>query len=81
MAKRVRSLYTWSGRPGEESLEQTGWISEAKLRAWEYRIEPDRWWEFAAGPFRDRVREWRTARPDLQVPERLFVGDFETGSN
>ena len=80
MAKRVRRLYTWRGQPGEELLERAGWISEAKLRAWEYRMDVDRWWDYASGSFQDRVRVWRTDRPDLRVPERLLVGDFEISS-
>ncbi|HVS30986.1 MAG TPA: hypothetical protein VMS98_05980 [Thermoanaerobaculia bacterium] len=76
MARRVRSLYRWDGIPGQEHLERNGWISEASLRAWEYHHESDAW-EFAADDFHDTVRRWKTARPDLHVPEELLVGDYE----
>jgi hypothetical protein len=65
-------VYDWQ----EGTLERVGWISEAKLRAWEYRAEGEPGWEFASGGVRDTVRMWKTARPDL-APERLFVGDDE----
>lgn len=76
MARRVRSLYEWSGDPQNGSLKRRGWISEASLRAWEYHHESDVW-NFDAGDFHDTVRRWRTARPDLHVPEDLLVGDHE----
>lgn len=76
MAKRIRALYEWSGPPEARSLRQTGVISEAKLRAWEYE-RTDGKWLYSAGPVRDTVRVWVTARPDLAVPESLLVGDFE----
>ena len=76
MTRRVRHLYEWTGRPGEETLAPAGEISEAKLRAWEYRTENDRSATFVAGKFRDTVRLWKTARPDLRVPD-LWVGDLE----
>ncbi len=75
MTRRVRHIYQWTGRPGEETLAPAGEISEAKLRAWEYRTDEQRW-TFVAGRFRDTVRLWRTARPDLRVPD-LWVGDVE----
>ncbi len=77
MTKRLRSLYRWLGSPGEGSLERTGWISEAKLRAWEYAIDTDSRWEYASDSFSDTVRRWKTSRPDLRVPEQLLVGDYE----
>ncbi|MGZ4778250.1 MAG: hypothetical protein ACXV5L_03585 [Thermoanaerobaculia bacterium] len=75
MTRRVRHLYEWSGGPGEETLAPAGEISEAKLRAWEYSAD-DRRWTFVAGRFQDTVRLWKTARPDLRVPD-LLVGDLE----
>ena len=76
MAKRVRWLYEQHDGP-DGSLERSGSISEAALRAWEYRIQPQREWQFRNGPFADTVRVWRTERPDLRQPEQLLVGDFE----
>jgi len=76
MAKRIRALYEWQGPPEARSLRQTGVISEAKLRAWEYE-RTDGKWLYSAGTVRDTVRVWVTARPDLPVPESLLVGDFE----
>ncbi len=76
MARRVRSLYRWQGPSGNEELRREGEISEAKLRAWEYYLQ-DEAWQFDAGEFHDTVRRWRTARPDLRVPEDLLVGDYE----
>ena len=72
----VRHLYEWTGQPGQETLEPAGEISEAKLRAWEYRTESDQRWTFVAGRFEETVRLWKTARPDLRVPD-LWVGDLE----
>ena len=72
MARRVHSIYAWR----EGALEQVGAISEARLWAWEYRAEGEREWDFASGDFRDTVRVWKTARPDL-APELLFIGDRE----
>ena len=72
MARRVRSLYDWQ----DGTLERVGSISEAKLRAWEYRAEGESGWEFASGDDRDTVRVWTTTRPDLG-PEKLFVGEDE----
>jgi hypothetical protein len=80
MARKLRSLYQWRGVPGEGSLERTGWISEAKLRAWEYSADSDTRWEYRSDSFRDTVRPWRTARPDLSEPERILVGDYEETS-
>jgi hypothetical protein len=77
MAKRLRSLYRWSGRPGDSVLELIGDISEARLRAWEYRASAEKPWAFVKGDFRDTVRQWRTARPDLRIPEMLWIGDRE----
>ena len=77
MSRRVRVLYEWLGQPGHEHLEQTGWISEARLRAWEYRETSPSEWSFEAGDFRDTVRRWKTERTDLRVPEELLVGDYE----
>lgn len=76
MAKRIRGLYEWQGPPDARTLCQTGTISEAKLRAWEYRRTEDKWL-YSEGAVRDTVREWVTARPDLRIPESLLVGDFE----
>jgi hypothetical protein len=76
MTRHLRHLYQWTGRPGEETLARAGEISEAKLRAWEYRTESDSRLTYVAGKFRDTVRLWRTARPDLRVPD-LWVGDIE----
>jgi hypothetical protein len=76
MAKRTRTLYGWQGRPGEGTLERVGEVSEAKLRAWEYRESSECGWTYADGFKRDVVRVWRTARPDL-APEALLVGDVE----
>jgi len=73
MARRVRSLYDWQD---DGTLERIGCISEAKLRAWEYRAEGESGWEFASGDDRDTVRVWTTTRPDLG-PEKLFVGEDE----
>jgi hypothetical protein len=75
MTRRVRHLYEWSGRPGEETLTPAGEISEAKLRAWEYNADDGRF-PFVRGKFRDTVRLYRTARPDLRQPD-LWVGDLE----
>lgn len=75
MTRCVRALYRLTPAAG---IEQTGWISEARLRAWEYHEEPSDKWTFAAGDFSDIVRRWRTSRPDLRVPEELLVGDSET---
>ncbi len=76
MAKRIRGLYEWQGPPEARTLTQTGTISEAKLRAWEYQLT-DGNWLYSAGTVRDTVRVWVTARPDLRIPESLLVGDFE----
>lgn len=76
MARRVRWLYERHD-DSEGSLERSAAISEAALRAWEYRLEPDEPREFHSGSFSDTVRVWRTARPDLRQPERLLVGDRE----
>ena len=76
MAKRVRMLYEWQGPPESRTLERSGTISEAKLRAWEYHDTNDQW-PFSAGSFHDTVRVWVTARPDLRIPEKLLVGDAE----
>ena len=76
MARSVRALYRWKDRPGE-TLERDGWISEARLRAWEYEQASVSAWKYANGDFSDTVRRWRTARPDLRVPEELLVGDYE----
>ena len=76
MAKRIRALYEWQGPPGERTLQQKGVISEAKLRAWEYRRTEEKWL-YLSGPVRDTVREYVTARPDLRIPESLLVGDLE----
>ena len=72
----MRTLYRWNGSPGQGQLEHDGWISEAKLRAWEYHLENGEW-EFEAGDFHDTVRRWKTSRPDLRVPPELLVGDYE----
>ena len=77
MSRRVRVLYEWQGQPGDQHLEQAGWISEARLRAWEYREASQGAWSFAAGDFQDTVRRWKTDRADLRVPEELLVGDYE----
>jgi hypothetical protein len=76
MTRLLRHLYEWSGDPGEGSLAPVGRISEAKLRAWEYRTKSDRRWTFVEGKFSDTVRLWTTNRPDLRVPD-LWVGDYE----
>ena len=76
MARRIRALYEWEGPPEARQLKQTGTISEAKLRAWEYRTTEEKWL-YASGAVRDTVREWVTARPDLRIPVSLLVGDFE----
>lgn len=76
MAKRIRGLYEWQGPPEARTLRQTGTISEAKLRAWEYRRTEGKWL-YSAGAVRDTVRVWVTERPDLRIPESLLVGDFE----
>jgi len=76
MARRVRSLYRWQETSGNQRLEREGFISEARLRAWEYELGSEAW-EFEAGEFHDTVRRWKTNRPDLPVPEELFVGDYE----
>jgi hypothetical protein len=75
MARRVRSLYRWDHL--RQTLERAGWISEARLRAWEYERQSGPAWRFTAGDFRDTVRPWKTRRPDLRVPEELLVGDYE----
>ena len=77
MTRRVRTVYQWKGQPGSGPLEPQGKISEAVLRAWEYRAEPQSAWSFGEGASRDTVRCWKTARPDLRTPEELLVGDFE----
>ena len=71
----MRRVYEWSGLPGEQTLVPAGRISEAKLRAWEYSAG-ERRWTFVGGGFRDTVRLWKTARPDLRVPD-LWVGEQE----
>jgi hypothetical protein len=75
MARRVRHLYEWTGRAGEETLTPAGEISEARLRAWEYASD-DHLFAFDRGKFHDTVRLWKTARPDLKQPD-LWVGDLE----
>ena len=77
MSRRVRVLYEWQGQPGDQHLQQSGWISEARLRAWEYREASPAAWFFEAGDFHDTVRRWKTDRADLRVPEELLVGDYE----
>ena len=77
MARRIRSLYHWNGSPGIGSLEPSGWISEASLRAWEYEKDTVEAGTFAEGEFHDTVRRWKTSRPDLADPEELLVGDYE----
>lgn len=76
MAKRIRALYEWQGPPEARRLQQTGTISEARLRAWEYE-RTDGKWLYASESMRDTVREWITSRPDLRIPESLLVGDVE----
>ncbi len=76
MSKRIRGLYEWQGPPDARTLRQTGTISEAKLRAWEYRTTEGKWL-YASESVRDTVREWVTARPDLRIPVSLLVGDME----
>ena len=77
MARRIRSLYHWNGSAGSGSLEPSGWISEASLRAWEYQKDSQAAGTFAEGEFNDTVRRWKTSRPDLIIPEELLVGDYE----
>lgn len=77
--KRVRTVYGWTGQPGEGTLERVGSISEAKLRAWEYSAS-GAGWEFASGDFHDTVRAWKTARPDL-APAMLLVGEQENATS
>ena len=78
MAKRVRAVYEWEGPPESRKLRQTGTISEARLRAWEYqRADESGKWLYSAEAVHDTVRVWVTARPDLRVPERLLIGDRE----
>ncbi len=77
MSPCIRTLYRWDDASGQRRLERDGWISEARLRAWEYEREPDCVWTFSAGEFHDTVRRWTTRRPDLQVPAELLVGDHE----
>jgi hypothetical protein len=78
MAKRIRALYEWEGPPGARTLRQTGTISEAKLRAWEYqRTDEQGKWMYASEALHDTVRVWVTSRPDLRIPETLLVGDHE----
>ncbi|GAC1431942.1 MAG: hypothetical protein NVSMB68_04370 [Thermoanaerobaculia bacterium] len=76
MSKRIRGLYEWQGPAEARTLRQTGTISEAKLRAWEYQLTESKW-VYARGALRDTVRVWVTARPDLVTPKSLLVGDFE----
>ena len=76
MTRRVRMLYEWNESAGSRELHRAGTISEARLRAWEYRPAGDNF-AFSAGAFRDTVRVWVTARPDLQIPKQLLVGEFE----
>ena len=76
MAKRIHATYEWEGPPERQVLRQTGTISDAKLRAWEY-YGSDANWTFNSGAFHDTVRVWVTARPDLRIPERILVGDAE----
>jgi hypothetical protein len=75
MSRRVRHVYQWTGRPGEERLAPAGEISEAKLRAWEYNADEHRFL-FSLGNVEDTVRLWKTARPDLKQPD-LWVGELE----
>jgi hypothetical protein len=75
MARRLRSLYRWSGEPGD-SVERVGWIAEARLRAWEYHADRILA-EYDSGEFTDTVRVWTTPRADLRVPEQLLIGDQE----
>ena len=78
MAKRIRALYEWDGPPGARALRQTGTISEASLRAWEYqRADESGKWLYASETEHDTVRVWVTSRPDLRIPEKLLVGDRE----
>jgi hypothetical protein len=77
MSRHVRVLYEWQGQPGHEHLERKGWISEARLRAWEYRQDSRNGWTYDAENFHDTVRPWKTTRADLRVPEELLVGDYE----
>jgi hypothetical protein len=69
-------LYEWNDSAGSRKLQRAGTISEARLRAWEYHPDEANI-PFTAGAFRDTVRLWITARPDLQIPEKLMVGEFE----
>jgi hypothetical protein len=50
-----------------------GAISDAHLRAWEYELASDDGWPVQSDQI-DRVRLWRTRRPDLAPPE-LWVGE------
>ena len=75
MARRVHALYEWSD-PEHGALKRVGTISEAKLWAWEYTAGASVG-EFVSGSHHEMVRTWRTSRPDLRIPENLFVGEFE----
>lgn len=75
MARRVHALYEWSD-PDHGTLTRVGTISEAKLWAWEY-TEGANVGEFVSGAHHEMVRSWKTSRPDLRIPENLFVGEFE----
>ena len=72
MARRLRSIYSWS----EGVLGRVGAVPEASLRAFEYDVGSRDQWITDSDGERDTVRLWRTRRPDLAPPE-LWVGDAE----
>ena len=72
MVKRTRFLYRWS----EGELGRVGELSEARLRAWEYDVDPGQSWICERDGVTDVVHLWRTRRPDLAPPE-LWVGEVE----
>ena len=70
MARRFRSIYSWS----EGVLGRVGAVPEASLRAFEYDVASHGEWIAEGTTEPDTVRLWRTRRPDLAPPE-LWVGD------
>jgi len=74
MARRIRTLYSWSDAPGRGVLRPTGSITVARLQAWEY--EPVSGSRVELREENDVAALWRTKRPDL-APTELWVGDAE----
>ena len=71
------TLQRWMYRRSEGGLERVAPLSSAYLTAWEYEAVSEDAWP-VSDPDVDRVRRWRTRRPDL-APAELLVGEIFDG--